>query len=136
MLFNSKTHGVIDYLFVGFLLVAPSIMDLPYHTSTLTYLLALGYLVIAACTNYEYGLIRKIPFKVHGTIEIIMAIMFVAVGFYLGHKEDLRSQYLYLALAGVTMAVWILTDWQHVPTGLEQGKSQHAHSQSRPHSGI
>ncbi|HET9055459.1 MAG TPA: hypothetical protein VFN30_01300, partial [Chitinophagaceae bacterium] len=73
MKLNLKLHGIIDYLVVLFLWLSPTIFDLPQVTSIFTYALGGVHLVLTATTNFELGIIKIVPVKVHGMIELIVS---------------------------------------------------------------
>ncbi len=99
MKLNSKIHGIIDYLIIIFLFLSPSTFSFPYTTSVFTYGLGVIHLGMTICTNYEYSLTRFIPMKVHGKIELFVALVLVCVAFYLGSIEGEFSKEFYLGLA-------------------------------------
>lgn len=112
MKLNSKVHGVIDYLVVIFLLASPTIFDLPQTTAIFTYALGGIHLLLTALTKYELGLINIIPFKIHGTIELLVSILLIAVAFYLGGVDGDVSRNFYLAFAGAVFITWLATDYK------------------------
>lgn len=112
MKINSKIHGIIDYLIVIVLLILPSLLNLPEITSIFTYTLGGIHLLLTILTNFEVGLIKVIPFKIHGWIEFIVAIALVGVAFYLGNLEGEYSRNLYFILAAIVFIIWLLTDYR------------------------
>ncbi len=75
MKLNSKTHGIVDYLVVVFLLIAPTAFHLPETTAVFTYVLGGIHLALTVLTNFEFGLVKVIPFKTHGLIELVVSIV-------------------------------------------------------------
>lgn len=111
MKINSKVHGIIDYLMVLFLWISPTLFMLPQTTSIVIYGLGVVHLVLSICTHYEYGLVRFIQLKVHGGIELAVAILLVPLAFYLGNFEgELARNYL-LAIAITVFLVWLISDY-------------------------
>lgn len=109
---NAKTHGIIDYLVVVFLLAAPTLFNLPATTALFTYILGGIHLTLTLLTRTDLGVIKVIPFPVHGWIELVVAIALIAVAFYLGNLEGALAQTFYLAFAGAVFVVWLLTDYK------------------------
>lgn len=109
---NAKTHGIIDYLVVIFLLAATSLFGLPATTALFTYILGGIHLALTVFTRTDLGLIKVIPFPVHGWIELVVSVALVAVAFYLGDMEGALAQNFYLAFAGAVFLVWLLTDYR------------------------
>ena len=112
MKINSKIHGIIDYLVVIFLWSAPSLFNLPETTSMFTYILGGIHLVLTVLTKFELGLIKVIPFKIHGWIELIVSIALVAVAFLLGNMEGEIARNFYLGFAVAVFLTWLITDYK------------------------
>lgn len=108
---NSKTHGIIDYVVVIFLVIAPVLFNLPMLTSGFTYALAFIHLVLTVSTEFELGLVRRIPMKIHGLIELIVSLALVPVAFLLNSLEGERSKNFYLLFAFAVFLTWVLTDY-------------------------
>lgn len=112
MKLNSKTHGMIDYGVVLFLWLSPTLFSMPSMTAKFTYLLGGIHLALTLLTNFELGVIKVIPFKIHGLIELIVSIALVGVSFYLGGIEGNIPQYFYLGFAAAVFATWAITDYK------------------------
>ena len=112
MKINSKLHGIIDYLVVIFLWLSPSIFDMPEITAKFTYALGGIHLLLTILTNFEMGVIKKIPFAIHGWIELIVSLALVGAAFYLGSIEEEFSRNYYLGFAAAVFLVWLLTNYR------------------------
>jgi hypothetical protein len=110
---NSKLHAALDYLTVVFLLAAPELFNLPEMTAMFTYVLACTYFLLALITNFEFGLIKWLPFRVHGWVEVVVAFALIVASFYLGKTDGVFSRNFYLVFAAITLIVFILTDFRH-----------------------
>lgn len=109
---SSKVHGLLDYATVVFLLAAPTIFKMEGTLSTLTYALAGVHFALTALTAFEVGLVKVIPFKVHGFIEIVVAIALASVALWFKNNDNEKGFYFYLGLAVVIMIVFLLTDFK------------------------
>ncbi len=116
MKINSKIHGIIDYLVVIFLWASPSLFGLSETTALFTYVLGGIHLVLTILTNFEFGLIKVIPFKIHGWIELLVSFALVGVAFYLGNLEGDLSRNFYLGFAAAVFLTFILTDYKSKAT--------------------
>lgn len=114
---RSTCHGIIDYVVVLFLFMAPSVFHLPHKTMLFTYGLGVIHLVLTISTNFEVGLLKMISFKVHGNIELVVSLALVGVGFYLGSMEGQGSQNFYFFFAAALFIVWLITDYNSVESG-------------------
>jgi hypothetical protein len=113
MKLNSKTHGAIDYLVVVFLFLSPTLFGLKDITTTFTYVLAAIHLLLTITTKFEFGLVKIIPFKIHGVIELIVSIVLIGVAFYLGNLEGQLSRNFYLSFGVAVFITWLITDYKN-----------------------
>lgn len=114
---RSTYHGIIDYVVVLFLFMAPSLFHLPHQTMLITYAMGVIHLVLTISTNFEVGLLKMISFKVHGNIELLVSFALVGVAFYLGSVEGRAAQTFYFIFAAAVFAVWAITDYYSVDGG-------------------
>jgi hypothetical protein len=109
---NSRQHSAIDYIVVIFLLLAPTLFHLNDFISTLTYLLGVVHLTLTVFTNFQYGLIKIIPLKIHGLIELIAAIVLMASPHILSSYEDsITDQFFFATFGVVVLITWWATDY-------------------------
>lgn len=114
-------HGILDYLTVAFFGLAPWLFNLEGAYATSCYVLAAGYLVIALCTDYPLGLMRLIPFPVHGRLELVSGLVLLLVPLIFGFVDDNpTARSLFIGSGVVFLLVWLLTDWwaQRQPNSL------------------
>jgi hypothetical protein len=112
MKIDSKLLGIIDYLVAIFLWISPTLFNMPEMTATFTYALGGLHLILTVFTNFEIGIIKNIPFTVHGWIELIVSIALVGVAFYLGSIKGKFSHNFYLGSAVMIFIVWLLTNYK------------------------
>ncbi len=112
---SSKTHGILDYLTVVFLLASPAIFSMEAPLSTITYVLGIVHLCLTLLTNFEAGVIKVIPFRVHGLIEIVVAIGLAILAFWFYKHVNSLGFYYYMTLGIVILLVFILTDFKSAP---------------------
>jgi hypothetical protein len=104
-------HGVLDYLTCGFFLVAPSEFDFTGTYAVVCYLLAGGYLVISLLTNMPFGLLKVIPFWLHGKLELVSGPVFIASPWIFGFASNGTARNLFVAVGVVFLVVYALTQW-------------------------
>ena len=109
---SSKAHGLIDYSTVIFLLLAPSIFGMEGSLSTFTYVLAGVHFALTALTSFEVGLLKLIPFRIHGILEIVVSIALAGVALWFRNDGNDLGFYFYIGLAIVIMIVFLLTDFK------------------------
>ena len=108
---NSKLHGILDYVVVIFLLISPSLFGLPEFTACCTYILAGIHFTLTILTDFEVGLIKIIPLKIHGIIELIVSLALVGFAFYLGNREGDLACYFYLGFGVAVFLTWLISDY-------------------------
>ena len=111
-----------------FLLASPALFKMEAPLSTITYSLGIVHLFLTVLTNFEVGLIKVIPFRIHGLIEIVVALglaglaiclrMFLLypIAFWFYNNVNTVGFYYYMALAIVILLVFILTDFKSAPS--------------------
>lgn len=64
---DTKTHGYMDYIMGIFLLASPSLFSLNLSAveSLVFYIAGVAAFIYSLLTNYELGLVKIIPMKVH-----------------------------------------------------------------------
>ena len=112
MKLSSKLHGIIDYVVVIFLVASPSLFGLPEFTACCTYILAGIHLTLTILTDFEVGLFKVIPFKVHGMIELIVSLALVGFAFYVGDKEGELARNFYLGFGIAVFLTWLVSDYE------------------------
>ena len=112
---SSKAHGILDYATAIFLLAAPTLFKMEGDLCTFTYILGGVHLGLTALTDFEPGLIKIIPFRIHGLIEVIVSLALAGVAFWFSNNGNDFGFYFYIVLAIVIMIVFILTDFKTTP---------------------
>src|SRR3954467_6078091 len=75
---NPTVHGVLDYLLALAFLVLPAMLGFSEPAARLAHMVGLFYIAAALLTRYPLGLFKLIPFPVHGVLESIMALAWIA----------------------------------------------------------
>ena len=112
---SSKVHGLLDYATVVFLLLAPTIFQMEGTLCTFTYVLAGVHFALTALTDFEVGLLKVIPFRIHGLLEVVVSIALAGVGLWFRNSGNDLGFYFYIGLAIVIMIVFLLTDFKSMP---------------------
>lgn len=84
----TKTHGIIDYLSVGFLFGLPRVLGWSNKVTTLLTGAALGTLMYSMFTRYEMGAIKTIPFKAHLGLDALSGVALCAAPLLLKHEDS------------------------------------------------
>lgn len=110
---SPRIHGLLDYSTVLLFALAPTIFGFEGTYATVCYLLAAGYLVITLLTDFPLGIAHLIPFPVHGGLELVSGLVFLASPFLFGfNDENETARNFFMIMGGVFLGVWLLTDWR------------------------
>ena len=109
---SPKVHGILDYLTVVFLALSPTLFKMEGTLCYMTYALAAIHFILTALTNFEYGIVRVIPFRIHGLIEIIVSVILLGIAFYFNGQGSVLGFYFYVLLAIVILIVFLLTSFR------------------------
>jgi hypothetical protein len=109
---DPKTHGFLDYALALAFLVAPAVFDFSDRAATLSYVIGVVYIGTSLITRYPLGLLKWIPFPVHGTIETLMAVGFIVAPWLFGFSEDAAARNFYVVAGIGLLAVVVLTDYR------------------------
>jgi hypothetical protein len=106
---SDKMHGILDYGVVLIFAVAPSFLGITDTAAWLCYALAAIHLVMTVFTDMPLGVVKIIPIKLHGTIELIVGLALIVVAWTI---SDLQSGQLFFTLMGaVIFFVWVSSNY-------------------------
>lgn len=105
------SHGIIDYVLVVALFVAPTLFGLDTLPSIAAYVLGAIHLAVSLLTRYPLGVIKRIPTGVHGVVEVLMSVLLVALPWLLGFEQDAVARSVFIGLGLVLFATWVITDY-------------------------
>lgn len=104
-------HGILDYALILFLLASPTLFNMTGNLALFTYVLGGVHFLVTILTAFPLGLLKVIPFRIHGLLEVVVAILLALVSFYFYNAGEVLGFYFYMGLAIVIMLVFILTDF-------------------------
>src|SRR5579859_5901147 len=108
---KAKIHGYLDYLVVLIFLCAPTLLHFSLLPAVISYALAGVHLALTLLTDFPLGVLKMVPLKWHGIIELIVGPVLVALPFVLGFGSEPAAQYFYILNGIVILIVWFLTDY-------------------------
>jgi len=109
---SPRAHAPVDYLLVALFGLAPTLFGFGGIAATLSYALATGVLVMSLLTAYPLGLLKIIPFPVHGYIELAAAPLLIAAPFLLGFDGIESARNLFVVTGAAYAIVFLLTDYE------------------------
>jgi hypothetical protein len=112
---SPKAHGIIDYVFSGVQMAAPLLLSLNPATKKTYAALSTGFTVVNAMTDTKVGLKRLIPFAGHQKADIGFLAGLGLLSFASFIRGDKRSRLFHLAVLGLAITNYMLTDYNQSP---------------------
>ncbi|MGI0014624.1 MAG: SPW repeat domain-containing protein [Nitrososphaera sp.] len=113
---NARTHGYLDYVTVILFLGAPTVLGLTGIPAILAYALAIIHFVMTLVTDFPLGVVKLIPFPIHGWVERVVGPLLIIVPFVLGFSTDSTARNFYVAIGVVIVLVGLVTDYKGTET--------------------
>ncbi len=99
---STRAHGVLDYLTGGLLLGAPRALGLSgTGAGRLLRLAGLGHAAYSVLTDYELGLVRRVPMRTHLALDGAGAVALAAAPWLVGTARRGRRHWLPHLVVGV-----------------------------------
>ena len=105
-------HGVLDYGLALLFLLLPGVLDFPPPAAAASYVIGVVYIVASLVTRYPLGLLKLLPFPVHGVIETIMALAWIALPWLMGFAEHAASRNFFVIAGVALLGVVALTNYR------------------------
>ena len=106
---SARAHGVLDYVTVIGFALAPGVLGFDGLPKWICYALAGIHLLLSLLTNYPLGAVKRIPFTLHGLIELVVSIALVVLPWVLRFADYAAARYFFVAAGGTIFVVWALT---------------------------
>lgn len=107
---SPTNHGYLDFVTVAIFLLAPTLFGLSGLSAMLAYGLAVIHLAVTLATDFPFGVIKIIPFTLHGWIERIVGPLLVVIPFILGFEAAAFNFYIFIGI--IIILVGVLTDYE------------------------
>ncbi|GJL72660.1 MAG: hypothetical protein NMNS01_18590 [Nitrosomonas sp.] len=111
---SPRTHGYFDFLTVVIFLLAPTLLGLSELPAMLAYALAGVHLIVTLASDFPFGVIKFIPFTIHGWIEHLVGPSLIALPFIFGFADEEAARNFYVAMGLVVIGLGLLTDYKGV----------------------
>jgi hypothetical protein len=109
---SPRVHGVLDLITVALLVLGPLVVGLGGSPAAIAFTLAAVHLVLTLLTDFPMGARKKIPFFVHGIIELIVGIGLLILPSFAGYGPGSPARRFYLAMGAIILVVWALTAYR------------------------
>lgn len=111
---SPRTHGYFDFLTVVIFLLAPTLLGLSELPAMLAYALAGVHLIVTLASDFPFGVIKFIPFSIHGWIERLVGPSLIALPFIFGFADEEAARNFYVAMGLIVIVLGLLTDYKGV----------------------
>ncbi len=108
---SPKIHGILDYVTVIIFAIAPALFNLSETGAVIAYILAAVHLFMTVLTDFPPGLIKVIPFKFHGYIELLVGIVLAIVPWVVNFISE-TGQLFFSIIGVVILLVFSLTNYK------------------------
>lgn len=102
-----RIHGMLDYLVGAFLVALPWLfgVDGGGGRTWIPILLGAGTILYSLFTDYEMGLVPRIPLPVHLGLDVAVGLFLIAAPFLFSFARDVMDPYLAIGVLEVVTAV-------------------------------
>ena len=111
---SPRIHGYFDFLTVVIFLLAPTLLGLSELPAMLAYALAGVHLIVTLASDFPFGVIKFIPFTIHGWIERLVGPSLIALPFIFGFADEEVARNFYVAMGLIVIVLGLLTDYKGV----------------------
>lgn len=127
-LLSPKIHGILDYLAAALFAVAPLLfMFDPRGAAAIgCYAVAGALLVVSLLTRYPLGLVRVVPFTVHGAIEFVVAPLVIAYPWMAGFADMPGPRNFFIIGGAALFVLWMVTDYKAADATRSAASDAHA----------
>ena len=111
---SPRIHGYFDFLTVVIFLLAPTLLGLSELPAMFAYALAGVHLIVTLASDFPFGVVKLIPFTIHGWIERLVGPSLIALPFIFGFAGEEAARNFYVAMGLVVIVLGLLTDYKGV----------------------
>lgn len=122
---SPRVHGYLDFVVVVLFAMAPTVFGFTGLPATVSYALAGIHLTMTLLTAFPMGIIKLIPFTVHGAAELLVSIFLIIAPWAAGFSEQTTAKIFYVAAGVLILVVFLTTDYK---AAASPGSQSHARS--------
>lgn len=109
---TTRVHGVLDYVVGIALILAPMIFgftDVGGYAVMVPRVLGIGLIVYSLITNYELGVFKVLPMKVHLVIDFIAALFLAVSPWLFKFSGEMANAWMPHLIVGIVVMIVVLT---------------------------
>jgi hypothetical protein len=107
-----RIHGILDLILVVVLVLGSIAVGLGGSPLAIALTLAAVHLLLTLFTDFPPGAVKRIPFFVHGIVELIVGIGLLLLPSFAGYGPGSPARRFYLAVGAAILVVWALTAYR------------------------
>ena len=105
-------HGVIDYAMVIIFAIGPTVAGFHGKQATICYALAVVHFLLTLVTRFPLGVLKTIPFPLHGGIEIVVALLLLVLPWLANFSAGVHSRNFFVLIGLLIAIIFALTDYR------------------------
>jgi hypothetical protein len=107
-------HGMVDYLMVIILAIGPGVAGFTGAQAKLCYALAVVHFLLTIITNFPLGVLKTLPFWLHGAVEIVVAVLLIVLPWIANFSRGVLSRNFFVMIGFLIALIFVLTDYRRV----------------------
>ncbi len=107
-----RMHGYLDFVVVATFALAPALLNFSATPARISYSLAVVHLLLTLFTRFPAGIVKLVPFPIHGGIEFIVSFTLLAIPFLFGFAAETTARNFFIGFGVVIFLVWLTTDYK------------------------
>lgn len=118
----TRVHGVLDYLVGLVLIVAPWVLnfDRGGAETWVPVILGVGAILYSLVTNYELGMVKKLPMKTHLTLDVLSGVLLAASPWLFNFDEYVYLPHLIFGIVEIMAGLMTKTHPEYAHRGDNQ----------------
>ena len=106
-----QVHAIIDILVTIFLFASPTIFGFTGQLAMFTYLLGIICIILILLTDFSIGVVKVIPFFVHGVVEFVIGVALIGLAYTL-FNDNPEGKLYYVIFGTAVLLTWLFTDYK------------------------
>lgn len=106
---TDKVHGVLDYGVVALFILGPMLFGITGTAAVNCYISGAVQLLLTVFTDMPLGVVKLIPLKIHGTVELIVGLGLIVAAWTVPGLQDGQ---VFLTLMGAAIFfLWVSSNY-------------------------
>jgi uncharacterized sodium:solute symporter family permease YidK len=112
-LLTVRLHGFFDLGIVAVFILGPFFFGLGGYVAAVAWGIAVLHLLMTLLTRFPLGVVKMIPFPIHGVVELIVGVvLLLAMPRLLGASLGSPARGFFIDVGVAILAIWALTRYR------------------------